>query len=122
MKRNTTTRGLAMALLLAATAAAGLPSNASADTFCGSVDAFSDDVFLNSLVFRGGQYAAIYVEGDGDTDLDCAVYDENGNLIASDTDYTDSCLLEWQPRWTGPFTLAISNLGPVYNNYCVETT
>ena len=38
--------------------------------------------------------ARIVVLGDGDTDLDLHVYDENGNVMVSDTDYTNQCVLE----------------------------
>ncbi len=41
------------------------------------------------FTFRGGEYAYVIVSGDGDTDLDLYIYDENGNLIDSDTDYTE---------------------------------
>ena len=50
------------------------------------VMAFSTDTFTE--VFRAGERARVVVDGDGDTDLDVFVYDENGNLIASDTDMT----------------------------------
>ena len=59
--------------------------------------------------------------GDGDTDLDCYVYDANGNLIDSDTDATDYCVLRWRPAWLGTFRLEIRNLGPVYNAYVLRT-
>jgi hypothetical protein len=77
------------------------------------------DVYTMS--FRGGEWAEIRVRGDGDTDLDCYVYDQNGNLIDSDTDYTDYCILGWVPRWTGSFTLRIQNLGWVWNGYILVT-
>jgi hypothetical protein len=44
-------------------------------------------------------------------------YDENSNLIGSDTDRTDDCVVRWNPRWTGPFQIKIKNLGRVYNRY-----
>ena len=31
----------------------------------------------------------VVVDGDGDTDLDCFVYDRNGRLLGKDDDYTD---------------------------------
>lgn len=71
--------------------------------------------------FAGGEPAAVYIEGDGDTDLDLYVYDENGNLICSDTDYTDRLLCTWNPRWTGPFRIKIQNRGNVYNAYGLVT-
>lgn len=73
------------------------------------------------IAFRGGEAARVAVIGDGDTDLDLYVYDENGNAIASDTDGTDRCVVEWVPRWTGTFTVRIANLGNVYNEYVLLT-
>ena len=76
---------------------------------------------MYTLNFKGGQIAAIRVSGDGDTDLDLYVYDERGNLIASDTDRSDECVVAWTPRWTGPFIVRVKNLGGVYNRYRMIT-
>jgi hypothetical protein len=72
-------------------------------------------------VFAGGELATITVTGDGDTDLDLFVYDEFGNLIASDTDPGDFCVVHFTPRWTGRFTIVVRNLGGVYNDYTLRT-
>lgn len=74
-----------------------------------------------TIRFRGGEQAYILVSGDGDTDLDLYVYDENGNLIDSDTDRSDDCIATFTPRWTGAFKVRIKNLGNVYNNYILVT-
>lgn len=74
-----------------------------------------------TIRFRGGEIARVVVSGDGDTDLDLYVYDENGNLITSDTDYTDQCVCTFSPRWTGPFIIKIVNRGRVYNHYVLAT-
>ena len=71
--------------------------------------------------FWANEIAEVVVSGDGDTDLDLYVYDENGNLIASDTDYTDDCYVRFAPRWTGLFRIKIVNRGGVYNNYAIVT-
>lgn len=83
------------------------------------VNALSTDSY--TITFRGGELAQVAVIGDGDTDLDLYVNDENGNLIGSDTDYTDRCLVEWVPKWTGPFRIRIKNRGRVYNRYTLLT-
>ncbi len=70
-----------------------------------------------TISFRGGEEAAVLVSGDGDTDLDLYVTDENGNTICTDTDASDTMLCRWTPAWTGPFGIHIRNLGRVYNNY-----
>ena len=59
--------------------------------------------------------------GDGDTDLDLYVYDENGNLIDKDIDSTDTMLCMWTPKWTGEFIIKIKNLGSVRNYYTLWT-
>ena len=71
--------------------------------------------------FWDNEIAEVVVSGDGDTDLDLYVYDENGNLITSDTDYTDDCYVRWVPAWTGTFKIKIVNRGGVYNNYVLLT-
>jgi len=83
------------------------------------VRARRSDVY--KMTFRGGRSARIGVIGDGDCDLDLYVYDENGNLIRSDTDGTDRCYVRWTPRWTGPFLVKVKNLGRVYADYVIAT-
>ena len=61
----------------------------------------------------------VAILGDGDTDLDLYVYDENGNEIVSDTDGTDQCYVSWYPKWAGQFRIEIKNLGRVSNQYCL---
>lgn len=73
------------------------------------------------IKFYGDQVAEIFVSGDGDTDLDLYIYDENGNLIDKDDDYTDDCYCRWSPKWTGLFTVKIVNRGNVYNRYTMWT-
>lgn len=74
-----------------------------------------------NVKFRGGELAQVAVVGDGDTDLDLYIYDENMNLIVSDTTYGDDCLCEWVPSWTGVFFIKVKNLGSVYNEYIIMT-
>lgn len=79
------------------------------------VQAHSSDRFAVTL--RGGEGTTIFVSGDGDTDLDLYLFDENGRLVDSDTDDTDDCLIRIYPRWTGPFVIVVRNWGSVYNDY-----
>jgi len=83
------------------------------------VSSRSKDIY--QISFRGGELASVFIMGDGDTDLDLFIYDENGNLIGSDVDATDVCLVQWTPRWTGMFRVEIHNLGNVYNVYVLTT-
>jgi hypothetical protein len=73
------------------------------------------------MSFRGNSTAEVAVVGDGDTDLDLFVYDENGNLICQDLNYSDQSFCRWVPRWTGPFTVKIRNNGGVSNSYVMMT-
>lgn len=85
----------------------------------GRVSAHSYIIY--TIAFRGNELAEIVVNGDHDTDLDLYVYDENGNLIASDTDYTDICYVSFYPRWTGAFYVKVVNRGGVYNQFELAT-
>ena len=71
--------------------------------------------------FWANELAEVCLSGDGDTDLDLFIYDKNGNLIGSDTDYTDDCVVRWVPAWTGSFVIRVINRGRVYNNFILWT-
>lgn len=83
------------------------------------VAANSTDTYV--LAFKYGVPAEIFVSGDGDTDLDLYVYDENGRSIACDDDYSDDCYVCWTPAWTGNFVVKVVNRGRVYNQYVLVT-
>jgi hypothetical protein len=80
----------------------------------------SQDTYSN-VSFDGGVYAEVYTEGSGNTNLDLFVYDENGNLICSDTDPSDINYCGWTPSWTGPFTIKVVNYGGSTNTYALIT-
>lgn len=84
-------------------------------------DVLAGHTDIYTMTFRGGEEAIVVVSGDGDTDLDLYVYDENGNFIGSDVDGTDDCVVSFTPRWTGKFKIKIKNLGRVYNHYLLAT-
>lgn len=67
------------------------------------------------------ELAEVCVSGDGDTDLDLYVYDANGNLIGSDTDYSDDCVVRWVPAWTGTFVIKVVNRGILSNVFHLWT-
>lgn len=73
------------------------------------------------ITFDGLSLAEVGIIGDGDTDLDLYVYDNNGNLIESDDDYSGDCYVSWVPRRTGTFVIKVVNRGKVYNNYTLIT-
>ena len=73
------------------------------------------------VAFKKGIIAQIGVSGNGNSDLDLYVYDENGNVIVADTDYSDDCYVSWYPRWTGNYLIRVVNQG-TYRNYFTIVT
>lgn len=84
-----------------------------------SVAAYGTDRYES--VFFGGEVAIVTVVGDGDTDLDLFVYDDNGSLIISDEGSTDVAGVSFVPSFTRRYTVLVKNLGSVYNAYTVRT-
>ena len=84
-----------------------------------AVDAGASDHY--ELMFYGREWAEVAVIGDGDTDLDLYVRDENGNVVCEDTDSTDTMYCAWKPKFDGNFTISIKNYGEVYNEYLIMT-
>jgi hypothetical protein len=74
-----------------------------------------------SINFRANQLAEVQVLGDGSTDLDLYIIDQNGNIIAADESYDVDCYVRWVPAWTGPFTVIVKNQGRYRNSYVIET-
>ena len=70
--------------------------------------------------FSQGEWGRIVLAGDGDTDLDLYVYDSCGNLVGSDTDYTDYCEVTWFAYRGGTYTIVVSNRGSVYNQFTIQ--
>jgi hypothetical protein len=85
----------------------------------GVVAGYTTDYYV--VDYRGGELATVSVSGDGYTDLDLYVYDENDNLITYDESYSDQCFCSWAPIWTGPFTIYVKNNGASYNRYTIWT-
>jgi hypothetical protein len=83
------------------------------------VGAHSTDVY--HMTFVGREWEVLVVSGDGSTDLDLYVYDQNGNLVASDDDNSDDCMVRFVPRWTGDFTIKVVNRGRYANRYTLGT-
>src|SRR5262245_60292593 len=69
------------------------------------VSARRTDVF--NIRFNAGEMARVSIRGDGDTDLDLFVYDENGNEICRSTGTYDVEACTFQPRWTGNFRVEV---------------
>lgn len=63
------------------------------------------------LNLRGGELTRIRVAGDGSGDIDCIVVSPRHNVVASDKDGTDSCLLMVEPESTEVYKIVIQNNG-----------
>lgn len=69
------------------------------------------------LKVYGGTLTIMMLRGDGDTDLDFWIYDENGNLKFSDLDSSDVMAVRWVAPYTQKIILKVRNRGSLYNNY-----
>lgn len=76
---------------------------------------------VHEVVFEGEQRASIRVQGDHSTNLDCFVYDSYGQVIASDNDSSDYCVLSWTAARTERYRVHIRNHGKSYNEYRMTT-
>lgn len=74
-----------------------------------------------TTTYRGGRRATVSVAGNGATNLDLYVYDENGNLVCKSTRGWDREFCAWSPRWTGPFKIYVVNRGYSWNHYKIWT-
>jgi hypothetical protein len=91
-----------------------MTSAASAFNRVSRVEAFDTDIWT---VWVSGGDRRVVVEGDGDTDLDCYVYDMAGRLLGKDDDRTDYCIVDIWRANSGNVKVHIANLGDVYNRY-----
>lgn len=79
------------------------------------VPAFCNQDWVVGLI--GGQATTVAVSGDGTTDLDLYVFDQNGILVASETSYGDQCYIILNVYITSNFDVRVVNRGSVYNDY-----
>ena len=74
--------------------------------------------YVDYILFKGDEQAEVLIVGDGDNDLDLYVYNENGELVGSDTDYSDRCYVSFYPYYTKSYKIVVKNRGTsVYSNY-----
>jgi hypothetical protein len=58
---------------------------------------------VDRTFYRGNDYLLVAAGDSRVTDVDIKVFDENWNLIASDTDATALAVVRYTPRWSGTF-------------------
>ena len=68
-------------------------------------------------VFYAGEYSEVCIQGNGWSDIDLWVYDENGNFIGSSTSYGSYECVSFRPKWTGEFTFVVENEGKPSGSY-----
>ena len=66
--------------------------------------------YLN-ITLRGGELTRVRVAGDGSGDIDCIVVSPRGNVVASDKDSLDNCLLMIEPVSTEEYRVIVQNNG-----------
>lgn len=77
------------------------------------------DVF--KVPFYGGRLAELAIVGDGDSNLDLVVSDEDGNVICLDRSYSDKLYCSFTPRVDGAFFIGVRNQGRLENSYYILT-
>jgi hypothetical protein len=61
------------------------------------------------ITFVGGQPAAVYIAGLGRAPLRCAVFDDAGKRVASDSGEEAQCLVTWWPSRRGSYRVEVRN-------------
>ncbi len=77
----------------------------------------------NSYVerFEPTRTAVVYVEGDGDTDLELVVREADGTVVCAREEPGDIKMCVWTPTRSGGHTVEIRNDGMVNNAYSLAT-
>lgn len=70
---------------------------------------------------RGGEVWRVGALGDGDTDVDIRVFDENDNLVCQDNGPSATAVCSFSPRWTGTFTVQVINYGSVWTRTVIAS-
>lgn len=73
------------------------------------------------IVYRGSEYADVYIEGKNGTNLDLFVYDAHSRLVCSDTDISAIAHCGWTPAEEAAFTVVVKNRGRGATGYSLIT-
>ncbi|MEM6660970.1 MAG: hypothetical protein AAF666_02225 [Pseudomonadota bacterium] len=83
--------------------------------------ATGEKLIYRDVTFQGGDYAEVYVEGSGTSDLNLYIRRVGGQLICSDSDASDRIYCGWVPDQTTAFDIEITNKGDAANRYTLIT-
>ena len=70
--------------------------------------------------FNGNERADVVISGDGSSDLDLYVYDQNGIEVCRSTSYSDDEHCIFYPLWTGSFIIKVVNVGSYGNRFVIR--
>jgi hypothetical protein len=101
--------------LMAAVVVGGTTTTFAQHSHSSRIEAFETNYWR--FLAPAGEDIEVTVEGDGDTDLDCRALDRDGQLLASDTEDTDFCVMRFAVPQSGFVQVRIDNLGDVWNAY-----
>lgn len=73
------------------------------------------------MVYRGSEYADVYIEGRNGANLDLYVYDAQQRLVCSDTDISAIAHCGWTPAAEAAFTVVVKNRGRGATGYSLIT-
>lgn len=73
------------------------------------------------VVFRGGEYAEVYVEAAPGTDINIFVRDADGNVVCEDRNTSFVAYCGWTPSQDGSFTLTVENRSTAPTEYSLMT-
>lgn len=98
-------------------------------TSIASADPLRGDITDRDVLFPGGEITykiaveggramtRFKVEGDGDSDIDCFVYDSDGDLVERDITSSSSCSIDVQPRYISTYIIKVRNVGDDVSAY-----
>lgn len=81
-----------------------------------SVRIAEGDIKSFTCYAAAGDILTAIAVGDGDTDLDMFILDNDFNPIMADTEDEDVCQCEWEAESSGYYTFAIVNWDDIYND------
>lgn len=73
------------------------------------------------ITFVGGQPAAVYIAGLGRAPLHCAVFDDAGKRVASDSGDEAQCLVTWWPSRRASYSIEVRNAERLEAEYLFMT-